>query len=60
MITIIVIAIYILGMWVAYNKILEWNKESIKSRNDYQELFMVSLFSWLAFIVLLTDKSKEE
>lgn len=45
------ILLYALGVFVSYNIILTWNKGSMRVPEDYQNLFMLSLLSWGAFIL---------
>jgi len=50
MTTAIVLVIYILGVAISYEKLLEWNKGSVKVPEEFQTLHMVSLLSWFAFV----------
>lgn len=51
MTTIAFILLYALGVFLSYTILLEWNKESMHEPEDYQNLFMLSLLSWGAFIL---------
>ena len=56
MITSVIFAIYILGVCVAYVKLLEWNRKIMIYPEDYQNLLLVSLFSWVALILYVVVK----
>lgn len=64
MITLIVLAIYILGVYVAYFQIQKWVTHEMSKAEEYQVGFVLSLLSWLVFpfywIVWLVHKYKEE
>lgn len=51
MISVISIIIYMIGVYVSFNKILEWNEEDITEKEDYLKLFNFCMFSWLAFLI---------
>lgn len=49
MITFIVLAIYILGVYTAYFQVQKWADHEVKEHDEYQMLFLVSLLSWLVY-----------
>jgi len=51
MTTIITLVIYILGVICSYKLLLEWNKACVKTPDEFQTLHMISLLSWLAFVL---------
>jgi hypothetical protein len=63
MVSIISIVIYMIGVYLSFSKILEWNEDNITKKEDYQTLFAFSMFSWLAFlfygITTLLNEQKE-
>ena len=64
MITLIVLAVYILGEYTAYHKIQKWSDFSPSDAEDMDTLFMASLLSWVVFIIYgivwLMHKVQEE
>lgn len=49
MTTFITLAIYIVGVWMAYNQIQRWSDHEVTEKDEYQTLFMLSMFSWLIY-----------
>ena len=64
MTTFIILAIYIVGVWVAYNQIQRWSDHEITEKDEYQTLFMLSMLSWAIYplygLVWLIKKGREE
>ena len=64
MTTFITLAIYIVGVWMAYNQIQRWNDHEITDKDEYQTLFMLSMLSWAIYplygLVWLIKKGREE
>lgn len=62
--TLIILAVYILGVYTAYFQLQKWADHKVTDTDEYQTLFMLSLISWLIFpiygIVCLIRKVKEE
>ncbi len=63
--TLIVLAIYILGVYLAYFQLQKWSNHASDSKdNEYQILFTLSLGSWFIYpiygIIWLTNKLREE
>ena len=61
--SIIVLIVYIVGVYMAYRQLLRWN-DGAATQEEYQILFMFSLLSWLIYplygIVWLYRKYGEE
>ena len=61
--SIIVLIVYIVGVYIAYRQLLRWN-DGAATQEEYQMLFMFSLLSWLIYplygIVWLYRKYGEE
>ena len=49
MTTFIVMAIYILGVYIAFFQLQKWADHEVKEHDEYQVLFMLSLLSWLIY-----------
>ena len=64
MTTFITLAIYIVGVWMAYNQIQRWSDHEITEKDEYQTLFMLSMLSWAVYplygLVWLIKKAREE
>jgi len=45
----IILAIYIVGILVAFQQIKHWNENEITSLDEYQVLFILSMLSWLIY-----------
>lgn len=62
--TLIVLAIYVTGVYLAYFNLLKWCKEAPKREEEYSILFAVSLMSWIIFpiylIIWAINKSAED
>jgi hypothetical protein len=62
--TLIVLAVYILGVYIAYFQLQKWAGHKVSNNDEYQTLFVLSLISWLIFpiygIVCLIRKTEEE
>ena len=48
---IIVLALYISGVWVAYSQLQRWHNEELEVPNEVQILFMLSMLSWIIYPV---------
>ena len=48
---IIVLALYISGVWVAYFQLQRWHDEELEITNEVQVLFMLSMLSWIIYPV---------
>lgn len=48
---IIVLALYISGVWVAYFQLQRWYNEELEVSNEVQVLFMLSMLSWIIYPV---------
>lgn len=61
--TIIVLALYIIGVYVAYFQIQRWADHEVTEHDEYQLLFILSLASWLIYpvyvLVSLIRKARE-
>lgn len=52
MTTLIVLVIYIIGACLAHDRIMAWRMDGIVIKTeDCKNLFLVSMFSWAAFIL---------
>lgn len=51
MITLIILAIYILGVYTAYFQMPKLTDHKVANEDEYQALFTLSLFSWLIFLI---------
>ena len=64
MTTFIILAIYIVGVWMAYNQIQRWSDHEVTDKDEYQTLFMLSMLSWAIYplygLVWLIKKGREE
>ena len=64
MTTLIVLAVYVLGEYIAFFQLQKWADHKATTDEEYQTIFMLSLFSWLIFpiygIVCITRKAKGE
>jgi putative copper export protein len=64
MITFIVMAIYIVGVYMAYFQIQKWTGHKITEDDEYQTLFLFSLFSWLVYpiygLIWVIKKDEED
>jgi bacteriorhodopsin len=49
MMTFTVLAIYILGVIMAFYQLQEWHKEEARNIKEFQTLFMLSMLSWLIY-----------
>ena len=49
--TYIVLAIYILGVWMTYNQLQRWSGLKVEEDDEYQTLFSLSMLSWIVFPV---------
>lgn len=62
--TFLTLAVYIVGVYVAYFKIQKWADHKVTKEDEYQTLFILSLLSWLVYplygIAYLIRKYKEE
>lgn len=60
---IFILAIYIVGVYVAYFQIQRWADHKIAGDDEYQTLFMLSLTSWFIYpiygLVSLFKKCRE-
>ena len=60
----IALAIYILGVYIAFFQIQRWSDHEITVDDEHQMLFMLSMFSWLVFpiygFIALTKKLEED
>ena len=61
--TAIVLAIYIVGVYVAYFQLKRWNTDNLRDDDEYLTLFVVSTLSWFIYpiwlIAWLFDKVEE-
>lgn len=61
--TVIILAIYIIGVYFSFLKLWDWNKGEIYKPEDIQMLHAFSLLSWMAFvfygIISLLNESDE-
>ena len=64
MAAIIVLIIYVIGVWVAYFQLCRWSDASDYDEDGYQILFMLSTLSWAVYpiygIIWILDKVKED
>ena len=64
MTTFIAMAIYILGVYIAYFQIQKWAGHEVTDHDEYQMLFLLSLLSWLIYplywLVLIFRNCGEE
>ena len=64
MMTIIVLLVYIVGVYMAYFQIQRWAGHKLGDWDEYEAVFTFSLFSWLVYpiygVVWLINKSQEE
>lgn len=64
MAAIIVLTIYIVGVYVAYFQVQKWADHEVQDKDEYQMLFMLSLLSWLVYplyvVVWIIRKEQEE
>jgi hypothetical protein len=62
--TLIVLAVYILGVYIAFFQLQKWAGHKVGNNDEYQTLFVLSLISWLIFpiygVVCLIRKAEEE
>ena len=62
--TLIVLAVYILGVYIAFFQLQKWADHKVGNNDEYQTLFVLCLISWLIFpiygIVYLIRKVEEE
>lgn len=49
----IILAIYIVGVLIAFQQIKHWNGDEITSLDEYQVLFILSMLSWLIYPIYL-------
>lgn len=49
--TIIVLAAYLAGVWVAYFQLLRWHGKKTSCIHEAQVLFMLSMLSWFIYPV---------
>lgn len=63
MVTFIVLLVYISGVYAAYFQIQRWAKHELNDEDEYQTLFVLSLFSWLIYplygLIWLMKKNKK-
>ena len=61
--TLLALIIYIAGVYIAYFQIQKWAEHKITEDEEYQTLFMFSLFSWLVYpiygLIRVIKKNKE-
>ena len=64
MATLIILTIYIFGVWMAYFQLHNWGERNNLKDEDYQTIFMLSTLSWFIFpiygIIKLLNMSEEE
>ncbi len=51
--TLIILAIYVIGVYLAYFNLIKWCKNKPKEEEEYNILFTLSLISWLIFPIYL-------
>jgi hypothetical protein len=49
MLTTIVLAVYIAGVYVAFLQLQKWAGHTVSKEDEYQILFILSLLSWMVF-----------
>lgn len=64
MTTLIVLIIYIVGVYAAYVQLQKWANHRLMDEDEYQALFVFSLFSWLVYpiygIIWIFRKDEED
>lgn len=64
MMTLIVLLVYVSGVYLAYYQIQKWADHDVKEGEEYQTLHMLSLLSWLIYpiygLVWIFRKCREE
>ena len=49
MVTLVVLALYIMGVYTAYHQIQKWTDHKIEKEDEYHTLFILSLLSWVVY-----------
>jgi hypothetical protein len=49
MVTLIVLVLYIIGTWTAYEQLIDWSNGTLSEEEDYRKVFLLSSLSWLLF-----------
>ena len=49
MVTLIVLVLYIIGTWTAYEQLIDWSNGTLSKEEDYRKVFLLSSLSWLLF-----------
>ena len=61
--TFIVLAVYIVGVYIAYFQLQKWADHEIYKKDEFHTVFMVSLLSWFIFpiygLVYMFQKCEE-
>ena len=64
MLTFVVLAVYVVGVWMAFHQLQRWCGHEVDNKDEYQTLFILSTLSWgiypLYGIVCLIRKFEEE
>jgi hypothetical protein len=47
--TLIVLVLYIIGTWTAYEQLIDWSNGTLSEEEDYRKVFLLSSLSWLLF-----------
>ena len=49
MVTFVVLALYIMGVYTAYHQIQRWAEHDFTTKEDFYSLFKASLLSWVVY-----------